>query len=225
MKAKSIVVSLALLVSNGLGATDKVLYEEIVYNNPAIGVELEVYLGDRMLTQGRGSWRECINLKKTHQRTQMGYTAVYKANEPMCKTEPGGKGYWTTYQIFPQYPGPAEVRWTPKRNKSKLCVKVIMGSSYCVKNLPEDAAVESETFVYSDNTFQQSLEYAGRSGDILKFNYSEFSDSFAREAFSREFQVDLADGKVAAYKGAIIEIIDATNINIKYKVIRNFDGV
>jgi|TARA_B100001964_G_scaffold237736_1_gene301823 hypothetical protein len=32
------------------------------------------------------------------------------------------------------------------------------------------------------------------------------------------------DPKFAAYKGAIIEIIEATNVQIKYKVIRNFSS-
>jgi len=46
--------------------------------------------------------------------------------------------------------------------------------------------------------------------DVPKFNYSEFSGGFARQAFTREFQVDLSEGNIAAYKGGVIEIIDAT---------------
>ena len=223
MKVKAIVVSLALLLSNQLMATDRVLYEETFQNKPNIGEESEVYLGDRMLTQGHGSWRECITLKKAYQRTQFGQTVTYKSNEPMCKASPTSKKiYWPNYQISPVYFFP--VIWKPKGNKSKICVKKVLGNDFCVKKLPEDAVVENETFIYSDNTFQQSLEYAGRNGDILKFNFSEFSDAFARQAFTREFQIDLSEGNIAAYKGAIIEIIDATNVQIKYKVIRNFSS-
>jgi len=58
----------------------------------------------------------------------------------------------------------------------------------------------------------------------LKFNYSEFTDGFAKQGFTREFQIDLLEGNIAAYKGAIIEIIDATNVQIKHKVIRNFSS-
>ena len=43
------------------------------------------------------------------------------------------------------------------------------------------------------------------------------------QAFTREFQVDLSKGKIAAYKGAIIEILEATNVQIKYKF-RNFSS-
>ena len=93
---------------------------------------------------------------------------------------------------------------------------------YCIKNLSAEDIIQNETFVYKENSFQQTIEYAGRNGDILKLNYSEFSDGFARQAFTREFQVDLSEGNIAAYKGAIIEIVEATNVQIKYKVIRNF---
>ena len=61
-----------------------------------------------------------------------------------------------------------------------------------------------------------------RSGNNLKFAYSEFTDGFSKQSYSREFQVDLTDGNVVAYKGAVIEIVEATNVLIKYKVIRNF---
>lgn len=77
-------------------------------------------------------------------------------------------------------------------------------------------------YVISSDTLQQSIEYAGKSGNILKFIYSEFYASRARDAFTREFQVDLSDGKVGAFKGAIFEIIDADNTTITYKVVRNF---
>lgn len=80
----------------------------------------------------------------------------------------------------------------------------------------------SPYFVYSVNTFQQTIEYGGRSGDVLKFTYSEFTDGFVRQAFTRDFQVDLSQGKIAAYKGAVIEIEAATNSSITYRVVRNF---
>ena len=41
---------------------------------------------------------------------------------------------------------------------------------------------------------------------------------------SREFTLDLSEGNVVAYKGAIIEILEVTNMQIKYKVIRNFSS-
>jgi hypothetical protein len=81
---------------------------------------------------------------------------------------------------------------------------------------------ESKSYVYEDNKLQRTIEYSGKSGDVLRFLYSEYKYGMAREAFTREFQIDLNEGSVGAYKGVLFEVIDATNTSIKYKVIRNF---
>ena len=103
-----------------------------------------------------------------------------------------------------------------------LCWTVNGWTQKCTKNLEEDAVENKVVFMYQANTFQQSIEYAGRNDDNLKFTYSEFTDGFARQAYTREFQIDFSKGDVTAYKGAIIKIHEATNINIIYEVIRNF---
>ena len=58
---------------------------------------------------------------------------------------------------------------------------------------------------------------------MLSFTYSEFYGGLAKETFNREFKLDLDDGSVFGYKGAIVEVIEATNMAIRYKVIRNFE--
>ena len=68
------------------------------------------------------------------------------------------------------------------------------------------------------------IEYTGSNDDLLTFTYSEFRDSYAREALNREFQVDLGKGNIAGFKGVILETIEATNMSIRYKVIRNFQS-
>ena len=60
-------------------AQDKTLYEEEVYNQPERGVETEVYLGDRMLTQQVGEWKECITPKRTYEKSSVGWTGLYKS--------------------------------------------------------------------------------------------------------------------------------------------------
>ena len=219
-----------LLILSNFGvaaiAQDRTLYEETIYNKPDIGVETEVYLGDRMLAQQIGEWKECITPKKTYTYRGGGWVYTYKGNEPMCKVTLKDKYYMPTYinAVGHNNDQAAPVRWKKKGDKSSLCGCVGPFCGGCAKKLSEDDVKDGETFIYNENSFQQTIEYAGRSGDILKFNYSEFSGGFARQAFTREFQVDLSEGNVAAYKGAIIEVVDATNIQIKYKVIRNFSS-
>ena len=79
-------------------------------------------------------------------------------------------------------------------------------------------------FVYSENTFQQSIEYTGKTGDKLNFTYAETYRDLARAPFTRNFEIDLSEGDVAAFKGAIIKIHKATNVSIIYSVIRNFQS-
>ena len=91
-----------------------------------------------------------------------------------------------------------------------------------VATVSKDRFNYDKEYVISSDALQQSIEYAGKSGDILKFVYSEFFASRARDAFTREFQVDLSEGNVGAFKGAIFEILDANNTTITYKLVRNF---
>ena len=207
-------------------ASENTLYELTTYNKPNVGSVSEVYLGDSMLLQQKGAWKECITPRKTYSKTTWGATATYRSEEPICKKHPKSKYYWPTYKnVIGSNASTEPVIWKGKKGKYKLCVKAGGMTTLCIKNLKEDDVVNAgEVFIYSENSFQQTIEYVGRSGDILKFNYSEFADRLARDSFNREFQIDLLEGNIAAYKGAIIEIIEATNVQIKYKVIRNFSS-
>lgn len=68
------------------------------------------------------------------------------------------------------------------------------------------------------NSFQQELIYNGRSGDTLKFLYREISNNYLRNAFTQDVQYDLRDGNLIGFKGARIEVIEANNQFIKYRV-------
>ncbi len=205
-------------------AQDKILYQEEVYNQPERGVETEVYLGDRMLTQQVGEWKECITPKRSYEKTTWGWTGFYKSGEPLCKRTLKDKNYWPTYNnsVNGENSHRQAVSWRGKKGKYRLCQTAAGMAAYCIKDLSENDMKAGATFIYNPNSFQQTIAYDGRNGDVLKFNYAEFSDGFARQSFSREFQIDLSEGSVAAYKGAIIEVLEATNVQIKYKVIRNF---
>ena len=91
-------------------------------------------------------------------------------------------------------------------------------------SLEEFAKIFAETAntVEVASSLQRSIEYAGIQGNLVKFIYSEFKGGMARDAFTREFTIDLTGGNVGAYKGAVFEVIKATNSTITYKVVRNF---
>ena len=72
-------------------------------------------------------------------------------------------------------------------------------------------------------SFVQELIYNGRSGNFLKFLYRELSGGYMRNAFNQESQYDLDDGNIIGFKEVRIEVIEASNTNIKYKVLDTFD--
>ncbi len=77
--------------------------------------------------------------------------------------------------------------------------------------------------IASHDSFQQILIYSGRIGDKVNIGYREFSNNVARPAFSNDVEYDINDSNIIGYKGCQIEIIEANNQYIKYKVIKNFN--
>lgn len=205
-------------------AAEKVMYQEIQDNKPDVGVSTTVYLGDRMLEQRRGSYQDCIVPKfDSRQSASMGIGWVtVKSGVPVCKQTPSSKYYTPNYHNWMDQSTFDFTFVRKKPNLFEICITQMGMKAGCTKGKTESDYETGPYFVYAFNSIQQVIEYAGRNGDNLKFTYSEFSDGYARQAFTREFQVDLTQGKVAAYKGAIIEIESATNSSITYKVVRNF---
>ena len=222
--ALGLVAATASLFAGAANGSEKVMYQEITDNKPDVGVSVTVYLGDRMLEQRRGEYHDCIVPKfDMNKPVNFGAATVYvKRGVPICKLSASDKNYATSY-----------VNWTPNwkyafalkpggDDELNICIAVGFIKAACSTGKHKSDFDANPYFVYNENSFQQTIEYSGRNGDILKFIYSEFSDGFARQAFTREFQVDLSQGKVAAYKGAVIEIDSATNSSITYKVVRHF---
>jgi hypothetical protein len=106
------------------------------------------------------------------------------------------------------------------KNKPTLCVITIFNAMVCKSDVVFERVKKP---VLSANSFQQTLIYSGKVGNKINIGYREFSNNLARPAFNNDVEYDLNSSNFIGYKGAKIEIIDATNEMIKYKVIRNFN--
>ena len=76
--------------------------------------------------------------------------------------------------------------------------------------------------IESKSNFIQELIYNGRVGSNLKFIYREFSDDIYRPDFIQYIQYDSSESSIIEIKDLRFEIIDATNAQLTYKLIRNF---
>lgn len=113
---------------------------------------------------------------------------------------------------------PVQALAVAKSGGAEICVISTFGTSTCY-----DANYDktSELSVSGDS-FQQTLIYNGRVGDRINIGYREFSNNAARPAFNNEVEYDLSSSHRIGYKGASIEVLEAGNNSITYRLIRNF---
>lgn len=106
------------------------------------------------------------------------------------------------------------------KDQNKVCAITIFGGSSCAKNVRYSHTMRPSL---TANSFQQTLIYSGRVGEKINIGYREFSSNLARPAFNNDVEYDLSSSNLIGYKGAELEVIEATNKFIKYRVIRNFN--
>lgn len=82
---------------------------------------------------------------------------------------------------------------------------------------------EIEIINYSSEYYKKEIIYNGKVGDAIKFTYREFTDNIARPAFTQDLQYDLSESNIIGFKGLRIQIEKATNTNITYIVLKDFD--
>lgn len=79
--------------------------------------------------------------------------------------------------------------------------------------------IKSNMLSKQNSVFKVELIYSGISGSNLKLVYREFSKDFARPAFFQDLQYDLNESNIIAFKQFRIEVVEATNSLIEFKII------
>ncbi len=205
------------------------LYKVFTDNRPQIGEEKKVFSGDKMVIQRTGKIVPCIIPKETWTRTIKRMVVgemifEIKKDRKLCRLLNDSEQYISDYSMAAQFGENFEtmtaIVWK-KRDKFRFAVMDKM-------NTVKEDAIEGKDFEYTKafkstpNRLQQSIEYSGRIDSALTFIYSEFDENIARVAFTREFTVDLNEGNMGGFKGAVFEVLEATNFEIAYKIIRHF---
>lgn len=181
-------------------------------------------VGDRMLSQGVITERAALYFPTT-QKTSFQHT-IQQGYYP----KRGESDQYIQYGISNE-PGAGKVvdgalsdptqGLTIRKSDNAICLFTIYNMNVdCKKGL--DFKMQNWTTADA-NSFQQTLLYNGKVGSKINIGYREFSGDMARSAFSNEVEYDLKESKQIGYKGALLDIIDANNQMIKYKVIRNFN--
>jgi len=79
--------------------------------------------------------------------------------------------------------------------------------------------------IYTENSFKYVALYQGKKGNLIKISFREFKNNMARPAFTQDIEYELNNnGKtLIGFKGLRIEVEKATNFNITYKVIKDYN--
>lgn len=85
-----------------------------------------------------------------------------------------------------------------------------------VFNSPDGWKVEER---YSRDFVRKELLYSGKSGNIIEVSYREFRGGFAAPAFFQNLKYDLNESKVIRFQRFIIEVVQAGNQAIKYRIV------
>lgn len=102
-------------------------------------------------------------------------------------------------------------------------VKGFTVAGRCTMNWNQPPLISSVEIHDLDSTsFRQELIYNGRSGDSLKFLYREFSGDLMRPPFSQDIQYDLTESSTIGFRGVRIEVLEATNTQLRYRVLATF---
>lgn len=204
------------------------LYKAVDSSSPAINQTVSAYTGDRILHSRSGYFADCIKPRFATEDSFFGARYEIRANVLVCKTNEKADVYTPSYINFRSKKRENINPVTVKKNRDgtfKVCVSDFGASKACKKDATLDELQMKPAFIVKDGSFQRSIEYIGVNSGVVKFVYSEYIDGLARDAYTRSFEIDLKGGRIAAWKGAVFEIVEANNAGIEYKVVRHFPNV
>ncbi|MQA91453.1 MAG: hypothetical protein GEU90_14705 [Gemmatimonas sp.] len=85
---------------------------------------------------------------------------------------------------------------------------------------PEEPLFELVERMRPDSAaFRAMMIYSGVSGGTVRAEYREFVSDMIRPAFSQDLTYDLAEGAEIAYRSIRIEVVEATNTEVSYRVL------
>ncbi len=194
-------------------------------SEPPLNTVVTAYVGDNLVRQGQYTEHDAIYLRQDVRVGIIGEVMIMRGYYLKVGEDATSEFYRTaggsdSGQIVVAAAAVPVCALRVDRRDGRLCAVAVKGGEDCTAK----ADYERKKYpVTGAADFQQTLIYSGKVGDKINIGYREFSGSRARPAFNNEVEYDLSQSKTIGYKGARIEVIEATNEYIKYKVISNFN--
>lgn len=194
-------------------------------SQPPLNMVVTVFVGEAMVRQGKFAEHDAIYIKR---EIRVGALSSYRfaPGYYLKQGEDSNSEYYLPAigpdggrVIVSTLADPFQIIRVEK-NSDRICGVSAFGLQACTNN----GDFEKRKYpVASSDSFQQTLIYSGKVGDKINIGYREFSNNFARPAFSNEVEYQLSESNIIGYRGCRIEVIEATNEYIKYRVLSNFN--
>ena len=192
---------------------------------PKVGEEATAQVGDPIITMSHGIAATAIRFLSDctfSERRDLPGTGTVNYSVP------GGTVFIreNTTNGVPGYCGKA-IQNTPFNVPMDHCVAIsdrglvpFPGSQMIVQS---NCQIERQT-VQADapDSVKKEILYNGRSGTTLRLSYREFVRDMARPAFTQDLTYDIRDDRVVGFRGARLEVLDANNTSIRYRVLSSF---
>jgi hypothetical protein len=191
---------------------------------PLVGQEAEVEVGKAMVSAARMATREAILTQNTYEKS--GLTIPAGRLTLVRETSQGRfyqvEGFVPHIVLGHQAPTDTGGIFVPFSQNIPAMIYWKASGSY-VPVLYPVPGINFQKIVYDEldyPRYSQELIYTGVSKGSITLTYREFKGATVRPTSTQELHYDLADGDEIGYQGARFKIIKATNVSIRYVVVK-----
>lgn len=212
-------ILILLSILSGCAGNPAIVYRDVSY--PPLNEMSTVYLGDRLIMQGKGIKADALVVNNLVGK----YASISDAT--FCRAHPGSNQFLSFDRRairFINFIGGTrgygnKVEY--KESSNEICIDDFW--SGCFDTSFGSYSYQDNAVCSEPNSIQQIIEYNGKAGNILNFTYREFIRNRMASAFTTNFTMDITEGDTINYKGAKLKVVKATNQEISYQVLKNFN--
>lgn len=195
---------------------------------PELNTESTAQAGEEILHQGTYYERDVIHLSR---EIKIGEKGAYTI-APGYYVRTGGGSDWGSYAPAANDPeagsikkAPDVVTLQPGFQVSADGKKVgVVTNFYQAVYGEGEGITRSKRPALSFESLQKALIYGGKSGNKIKLGYREIWMHITRPSELRFVEHDLTGSKIVESHGARIEVLEATDESIRYRILKSFDS-
>lgn len=200
--------------------------DETIVSTPELNSEAIAHVGDEVLHEGAYYERDVIHLS---QEIVIGKNGAYTLT-PGYYVRTGGSDDWASYEPAANDPEGGRIKKAPDVVTLQPGFQVsgdgktvgVVTNFYQAVHGKGKGITRSTRPALSFESLQRALVYGGKEGNKIKLGYREIWMHIVRPSELQFVAHDLSQSKIVTSHGARIEVLEATNDFIRYRVLKGF---